>query len=72
MRSDESVNKKIRNAQLMQYNYMLTVGDKEMENRTIALRTRDNVVHGENDIRDIPRCDSKKNDRESIGISILN
>ncbi len=43
----ESVNKKIRNAQLMQYNYMLTVGDKEMENGTIALRTRDNVVHGE-------------------------
>lgn len=45
--SNESVNKKIRNAQLMQYNYMLTVGDKELENRTIALRTRDNVVHGE-------------------------
>ncbi len=45
--SSESVNKKIRNAQLMQYNYMLTVGDKEMENRTINLRTRDNVVHGE-------------------------
>lgn len=45
--SSESVNKKIRNAQLMQINYMLTVGDKELENRTINLRTRDNVVHGE-------------------------
>jgi threonyl-tRNA synthetase len=45
----ESVNKKIRNAQMMQYNYMLTVGDKELENQTIALRTRDNVVHGEMD-----------------------
>jgi threonyl-tRNA synthetase len=45
--SNESVNKKIRNAQLMQINYMLTVGDKEMENRSINLRTRDNVVHGE-------------------------
>jgi len=45
--TSESVNKKIRNAQMMQYNYMLTVGDKELENRTIALRTRDNVVHGE-------------------------
>lgn len=45
--SSESVNKKIRNAQLMQINYMLTVGDKEMENRSINLRTRDNVVHGE-------------------------
>ncbi|MFI5333905.1 MAG: threonine--tRNA ligase [Chlamydiales bacterium] len=45
--SNESVNKKIRTAQLMQINYMLTVGDKEIENRTAALRTRDNVVHGE-------------------------
>ncbi len=45
--TSESVNKKIRNAQLMQYNYMLIIGDKELENRTIALRTRDNVVHGE-------------------------
>ena len=40
--SSESVNKKIRNAQLMQVNYMLTVGDKEIENQTINLRTRDN------------------------------
>jgi threonyl-tRNA synthetase len=45
--SAESMNKKIRNAQLMQYNYMLTVGDKELENQTINVRTRDNVVHGE-------------------------
>lgn len=48
--SSESVNKKIRNAQLMQCNYMLTVGDKELENRTITLRTRDNVVFGELDV----------------------
>ena len=43
----ESVSKKIRLAQIEQVNYMLTVGDKEVENRTIGLRTRDNVVHGE-------------------------
>jgi len=43
----ESVNKKIRNAQLLQYNYMLTLGDKELENKTINVRTRDNIVHGE-------------------------
>jgi threonyl-tRNA synthetase len=47
--SAESVGKKVRNAQLSQINYILTVGDKEMENRTINLRTRDNVVHGEID-----------------------
>lgn len=45
--SSESMNKKIRNAQLLQINYMLTVGEREVENKTVALRTRDNVVHGE-------------------------
>jgi threonyl-tRNA synthetase len=45
--SGESVSKKVRNAQLAQINYMLTIGDSEVENRTLNLRTRDNVVHGE-------------------------
>jgi threonyl-tRNA synthetase len=45
--SSESINKKVRNAQLMQINYILTVGDKESENKSIAVRTRDNVLHGE-------------------------
>lgn len=45
--SPESVGKKVRSAQLDQVNYILTVGDKEVENKTIALRTRDNIVHGE-------------------------
>ncbi len=45
--SHESVSKKIRNAQLEQVNYILTVGDQEIEHHTINLRTRDNIVHGE-------------------------
>lgn len=45
--SNESVSKKVRNSQLLQFNYMLTVGDQEIENKTVTLRTRDNVVHGE-------------------------
>ncbi len=52
-RSEESISKKVRNAQLMQVNYMLTVGDKECENQTVALRTRDNVVHGEVNVQDL-------------------
>lgn len=48
--SSESVGKKVRAAQIDQVNYILTVGDKEVENRTVALRTRDNVVHGELDL----------------------
>ena len=43
----ESVNKKVRDAQMEQINYILTVGDKEVENSTLSLRTRDNVLHGE-------------------------
>lgn len=45
--SHESVSKKVRSAQLDQVNYMLTIGDAEMENHSINVRTRDNVVHGE-------------------------
>ena len=50
--SQESVGKKVRNAQLQQINYMLTLGDKEVANQTVALRTRDNVVHGEMQLAD--------------------
>ena len=69
----DTLNKKIRNAQLAQYNFILgelmdfpfvwvectysccpvfgaVVGQKEVENKTANVRTRDNVVHGEHDI----------------------
>lgn len=45
MRS-ESVGKKVRAAQLDKVNYILVVGDKEVEADTVNVRTRDNVVHG--------------------------
>lgn len=45
-RRSESVSKKVRNAQLEQINYILVVGDKEIEAQTVNVRTRDNVVHG--------------------------
>ncbi|WP_316355646.1 threonine--tRNA ligase [Candidatus Neptunichlamydia sp. REUL1] len=50
--SPESLGKRVRNAQLLKINYMLTVGDKEVQNKSIALRTRDNVVHGEIKLED--------------------
>ena len=50
--AQESVSKKVRNAQLAQVNYILTVGDQEVEHQTANLRTRDNVVHGEIQIAD--------------------
>ncbi len=44
--SSERMNKKIRNAQLQKTPYMLVVGDKEVENGTVAVRTRDNEDRG--------------------------
>ncbi len=43
----ESTPKKVRDAQIEQFNYILVVGDKEEQNKTVNVRTRDNVVHGE-------------------------
>jgi len=37
----ESLNKKIRNAQIDQVNYMITLGDKELEEGVISVRSRE-------------------------------
>lgn len=36
----------VREAQLAQWNYILVVGQQEQKERTVNVRTRDNVVHG--------------------------
>ncbi|XP_038640136.1 threonine--tRNA ligase 1, cytoplasmic-like [Scyliorhinus canicula] len=41
------LNKKIRNSQLAQYNFILVVGEREKANNSVNVRTRDNKVHGE-------------------------
>ncbi len=64
--SNESVGKKVRTAQLLKYNYLLTVGDKEVENQTVAIRTRDNVVHGEVDISDFLAKVVKERDERAL------
>uniref|UniRef100_A0A4W3KAB8 threonine--tRNA ligase n=1 Tax=Callorhinchus milii TaxID=7868 RepID=A0A4W3KAB8_CALMI len=45
-----TLNKKIRNAQLAQYNFILVLGEKEKSSETVNVRTRDNKVHGERTI----------------------
>uniref|UniRef100_A0A9J8D792 threonine--tRNA ligase n=1 Tax=Cyprinus carpio carpio TaxID=630221 RepID=A0A9J8D792_CYPCA len=47
-----TLNKKIRNAQLAQYNFILVVGEKEKSSDTVNVRTRDNKVHGERSLTD--------------------
>ena len=38
---DASLNKKVRNAQLKQFNYILVVGDEEVQAGTVDVRSRD-------------------------------
>ncbi|XP_019616961.1 PREDICTED: threonine--tRNA ligase, cytoplasmic-like [Branchiostoma belcheri] len=49
----DTMNKKIRNAQLAQYNFIMVVGKKEVESGTVNVRTRDNKVHGERSVEDV-------------------
>ncbi len=44
--TDRTVEKKVREAQVAQYNFILVIGKKEVEEQTVNVRTRDNVVHG--------------------------
>nr|XP_057927673.1 threonine--tRNA ligase 1, cytoplasmic [Doryrhamphus excisus] len=50
-----TLNKKIRNAQLAQYNFILVVGEKEKTGNTVNVRTRDNKVHGERGVEECIR-----------------
>ena len=44
--SGDTLNKKIRNAEVGHYNFIFVVGEKEAAGDTVNVRTRDNVVHG--------------------------
>jgi threonyl-tRNA synthetase len=47
-----SISKKVREAQLEKVNYMVTIGDKEQEKNTLAIRTREGKVKFEVKIDD--------------------
>uniref|UniRef100_A0A8D9EQ27 threonine--tRNA ligase n=2 Tax=Cacopsylla melanoneura TaxID=428564 RepID=A0A8D9EQ27_9HEMI len=62
--SSDTLNKKIRNAQISQYNFIMVVGEKERNASTVNVRTRDNIVHGEFSVDDvITRFGRLKNNR---------
>ncbi len=42
----ESLNKKVRDAQLAQVNYIVVIGDKEVETDAVNVRTRTNKILG--------------------------
>ena len=64
--TSESINKKVRTAQLLQVNYILTIGDKESENKTVALRTRDNLLHGEVNLAEFIEILKKENKERAL------
>ncbi|KAL9258313.1 Threonine--tRNA ligase, mitochondrial 1-like protein [Drosera capensis] len=51
--SDKTVNKKVREAQLAQYNYILVVGEKDAEKRVVTVRIRDKQDHSEMTVGDL-------------------
>lgn len=51
--SSRTLNKKVREAQIAQYNFILVVGAKEEEMKTVNIRTRDNEVQGEAAVTDL-------------------
>jgi len=44
--SARTLNKKVREAQLAQYNFILVVGQAEQEAKSVNVRTRENTVQG--------------------------
>lgn len=66
-----TINKKVRNAQLAQYNFILVVGEKEMTNESVNVRTRDNKVHGECTLADLAGKFSKFRDERVLNAEEL-
>jgi len=48
-----TMNKKVRNGQLAQYNFIFVVGEKEEQNVSVNVRTRDNKVRGERSLETV-------------------
>ncbi|KAG7390197.1 54S ribosomal protein L39, mitochondrial [Phytophthora pseudosyringae] len=48
----KTLNKRVREAQVAGYNYILVVGDKEQASGEVNIRTRDNQVHGAKPLED--------------------
>jgi len=65
--SDRKMQKKVREAQIEQWNYILVVGEEEAKNGTVNVRTRDNKVHGEHSVEALAAVLVKERDTYSIG-----
>ena len=64
--SDRKMQKKVREAQLEQYNYILVVGADEVQHRTVNVRSRDNVVHGALPLEQVAQLLAKERNANSM------
>jgi threonyl-tRNA synthetase len=48
--SDATLPKKVRNAELMHYNFIIVVGSEEMDSRTVNVRNRDSAEKGKGEV----------------------
>mmetsp|Transcript_11960 Transcript_11960/g.16976 ORF Transcript_11960/g.16976 Transcript_11960/m.16976 type:complete len:774 (-) Transcript_11960:228-2549(-) len=60
--SRSTFQKKVRNAQVAQYNFQLVVGENEVNNGTVNIRTRDNKVKGEMKVEEMIEMFKKMRD----------
>lgn len=64
--SSATMQKKVRSAQLAQFNYILVVGEQEKEAKTVNVRTRDNAVHGMHSIESFLKVVAQERDERSL------
>ena len=65
--ANQKMQRKVREAQLAQVNYILVVGAAEKEQRTVNVRTRDNHVHGQRPLDDVIAVLLRERDERSLG-----
>ena len=53
--SDSSLNKKVRNAQLLQFNYIAVVGDEESQSNKVDIRSREGERFGKLEIEEFQK-----------------
>jgi threonyl-tRNA synthetase len=65
--TSSKMQKKVRDAQLQQVNYILVVGEQERDARLVNVRTRDNVVHGMFALADVAGIMAEERDARALG-----
>jgi len=62
----ESISKKVRDAQISQIPYILVIGEKEIENKSVNIRTRENNVLGEKTVEEFYKMVSEEIDNRKL------